>query len=364
MHLDPGERRRLKAASHELDLLLPNAPASAVFDAIRPCVPVAAGLFSVIRPGADEGLVSQSVELPPDIFESWLRIPPDLLQRILAPVVLSGPGRLWRDRETLQGAQREELEVLRELDGAGLGEGAGYKLLERPIPWDGVEHIMLALLMARGERVPARAQVMLEALHTSIREAVLRIALPLRAGQPIHPQIVAEQSLGCLCLSPSGRVIVANRRAYQLVERYGDAAGIQGRRGAMVAFAVRAREKAGRGQPWQLGIDRPPAILQVDVHSFIKETGVFPEDTFLLYLREVLEPPVVADALPALGLLTNREWEVAFRLAHSEGPQKQIADRLGMSPGTLRTHAQKIHKKLGIQSRLQLILRLKGRRIA
>src|SRR4051812_40906044 len=130
MHLDPGESRRIRAASRTLDLLPVNAPGSAVFDAIRPCVHVAAGLFSIIRPGADDALVSQPVQLPPAVFESWLRMPPELLQVTLTPLIASRPGTLWRDSETLRGAQREQLEVLRELDGAGLGEGAGYKILQ------------------------------------------------------------------------------------------------------------------------------------------------------------------------------------------------------------------------------------------
>lgn len=359
MHLNPGESRRVKAASRMLDLLPANAPTSAVFDAIRPCVPVAAGLFSIIRPGADDALVSQPVGLPPGIFESWLRMPPDLLQVTLAPVVSSRAGRLWRDSETLRGAQREQLEVLRELDGAGLGEGAGYKLLERPSRWyDGVEHLMLALLMERGEHVPARSQVMLATLHKRIRAAVLRIALPLLARQPVYAQIVAEQSLGYVCLSPSGCVIEANRRARHLVERYGGAAGIHGLRGTVEEFAVRARKQARGGQPWQLRIDRPPSTLQVDVHHLAKETHDLPEDTILLQMREVLGSPVAMDAPPALELLTAREQKIALLLARTEGGQKQIAAGLRISMGTMRTHAQNIYRKLGVQSRAQLTVRL------
>jgi DNA-binding CsgD family transcriptional regulator len=354
MHLDPGESRRIKAASHTLDLLPANAPTSAVLDAIRPCVPFAAGLVSVISPGEDGALVSQPLRLPPEVFESWLRMPPNLLQMTLAPVLLSGPGTLFCDSETLCGAQREQLEILRELDGAGLGEGAGYKLLERPSPWYGVEHLMLALLMERGERVPARSQVMLSALHEHLRAAILRLSIPLLSHQPIYPQIVAEQSLGYICLSQNGLVLEANRRAREFVDRYGAEAGIQGRRRAVEDFAVRALKETVGGQPWQLRIDGSPLLLQVDATRLPKETHVLPEDTILLSMREVHEPQVAARALRAIERLTKRERQIALLLAQPRKNPKEIAFQLGITPNTLRKHAENIYKKLGVQSRLEL----------
>ena len=359
--MDPRERRQLKTASRTLDLLPVDAPTSAVFDAIRLCTPVAAGLVSVIRPGADDALVSQPWRLPPEVFESWLRMPPDLLQMTLAPVLSSEPGKLWRDSETLHGAEREQLDVLRELDGAGLGEGAGYKLLVRPSPWYGVEHLMLALLMERGVRVPARAQVMLSALHEHIRAAILRLSIPLLSHQPIYPQTVAEQSLGYICLSEDGRMLEVNRRAREFVDRYGAAAGIQGRRRAVEDFAVRALKEAVGGQPWQLRIDGAPSALQVDANRLPKDTHVLPEDTILLSMREVHEPQVAARDLRALDELTKRERQIALLLIHPRNNPKEIAFQLGISPNTVRKHAEHIYEKLGIQSRLELAAGLRNK---
>lgn len=357
MHLNPRENRQLKAACRTLDLLPVDAPTSAVFDAIRLCVPVAAGLVSVIRPGADDALVSQPWQLPTEVFESWLRMPPDLLQMTLAPVLSSEPGKLWRDSETLHGAEREQLDVLRELDGAGLGEGAGYKLLVRPSPWYGVEHLMLALLMERGVRVPARSQVMLSALHEHIRAAILRLSIPLLSRQPIYPQTVAEQSLGYICLSEKGRVLEVNRRAREFVDRYGAAAGIQGCRRAVEDFAVRALKEAVGGQPWQLRIDGAPSTLQVDAHRLPKETHLLPEDTILLSMREVL----AARELRALDELTRRERQIALLLLDPRNNPKEIAFQLGISPDTVRKHAEHIYEKLGIQSRLELVAGLRNK---
>jgi len=356
MHLYPDESRQVEAAARSLDSVPVKAPASEVFKAIRLCVPAAAGLFSLIRPGADGALVSQPAGLPKAIFESWLRMPLDQLRITLTPVILSRVGRLRRDSETFRGAQREQLDVLRELDGAGLGEGAAYKVLERPVPWYGKEHLMLALLMERGEHVPARSQLMLTELHEHTQAAVLRSALPLLPHYPIHPQVMAEQSIGYICLSPSGRVIEVNQRACHLVERYSTAAGIEGLRGAVEAFAVRARKRARGGQPWQLTLARPPSTLLVDVHRLAKAAHAISEDTILLHMREVLEAPVVENALPALEELTDREHEIALLLAHLDGTQRQIARKLEISPNTLRTQAQSIYRKLGVHSCKQLMM--------
>lgn len=359
MHLDPGESRRVEVASRTLDGLPANASVAEVFGAIRPCVDAAAGLFTVIRPGAEDAMVSQPVGLPPEVFGSWLSMPPELLQRALAPVVSSKPGKLWRDSDTLRGVQRKQIEVLHKLDKAGLGEGAGYKILERRIPRYEVEHIMLALLMERGMRVPARSEVMLAALHKAIRAAVLRLSLPLLAHQSIYSQIVAEQSLGYICLSLTGRVIEANRRARHLIDRYKTEAGIRGLRGAVEAFAMRAQQHAKNGQPWQLRSHDSPSLLQVDAHRLAKETHVLPEDTLLLCMREVPEPPS-ANGRPALGKLTPREQEIALLLVQSGRGKKEIASQLEISANTMRTHTVNIYKKLEVGTRAGLIVRLRS----
>lgn len=358
MYVDPGESRQIKAASRALRLLPANAAVTALFDAIRPCVPAAAGLFSVIRPDATDALVSHPARLPPAIFESWLNMPPELVQATVAPVISSEPGRLWRDSEAIRGAQRERLYVLRELDQAGLGEGAGYKVLERQAPWSGVEHFMLAILMERHQAVPERAQALLALLHKPIQAAVLRLALPLLSHEPIYAQVMAEDSLGYICVSPSGQVIEANRRARGLVDRYRTEARIQGLRGVMEEFAARARQRAAHGQPWQLKGREPSSRLLVDTHRLAKETHLLPEDTILVCMRELSEPPVDEDH-PELAELSAREREIVLLIVRSGGSPKDLAPTLGISPETVRKHTENIYRKLKVRSREALLRLLK-----
>jgi len=55
--------------------------------------------------------------------------------------------------------------------------------------------------------------------------------------------------------------------------------------------------------------------------------------------------------------LTDREWIVLQGL-NSEDGEKQLADRLGLSPHTLHSHIKSIYRKVGVQGRLQLLRRL------
>jgi DNA-binding NarL/FixJ family response regulator len=56
-----------------------------------------------------------------------------------------------------------------------------------------------------------------------------------------------------------------------------------------------------------------------------------------------------------LDALTRREREVAGLVCHGFA-NKEIARRLGLAEGTVKTHLSKIFEKLGIRRRSELIL--------
>ena len=356
--LDPREARQVEVTARELDRLSTSSPISAVLAAIRSCVPVAAGLLCIIRPDAPDALVSHAVGLPSDLFASWLGTSPDLLAQALKPVVSSKPGGLWRDSETITGVQREQFELLRSLDNAGLGEGAGYKVLERMIPWHGVEHIMLALLMERGEIVPLRSRALLAALQRPIGDAVLRLGLPLGPREPIFAQLLNEQSVGYICISPRGEVLEANQRAHRLVMLCRVSARIEGRRTAMLDFAARAREELRDRRSWYLATDSSTSMLEVTSLRLAKESHALSEDVELVMMKEIFFPQSPAKSLPGLERLTPRQREVALLLARTGDSYKEIADKLSISERTVRKHGESIHRALGVHSRPELTARL------
>jgi DNA-binding CsgD family transcriptional regulator len=78
-------------------------------------------------------------------------------------------------------------------------------------------------------------------------------------------------------------------------------------------------------------------------------------------LARLLEPLVIWLDHPELigepfDQLTEREWIVLRRL-DSEAGEKQLADQLGLSPHTLHSHIKSIYRKIGVQGRLQLLVR-------
>jgi DNA-binding CsgD family transcriptional regulator len=280
--------------------------------------------------------------------------------RTLAPMVQSADGTVRRDSETLPGALREQLDVLRKLDTAGLGEGAGYKILRRAVPRRGNEHFMLAMIPERGHVIDARSQAMLTALNPAIREAVLRLDLPLVAHEPILAQIVEEQSLGYVCVSLGGALLEANRRAYELILAYRDAAHVQGRRGIMIDFAARARRHSRAGKPWILVAAGRPSVLEVHAHRLACEAHALPEDVVLLMMKETHMPSTGPSQRPsALDQLTPRQREIALLFVSSSRSYKQIADQIGLHDGTVRKHAETIYRVLGVHSRGDLAQRLR-----
>jgi DNA-binding CsgD family transcriptional regulator len=355
---DAREARKLEAAERALGRLPAGALPVALIDAIRPCAPAAAGILGVIRPRAPDKLVSHPVRLPPDVFDGWLRTPRDVLARTLGPLILAPAGGLRRDADVITGALRERLTVLRQLSAAGLGEGAGYKIMKRSAPWQGAAHYMLALIAERGEALPPRAEALLRALNPAVREAVLRLGLPLAARDPLLAQIVEEQSLGYLCVALGGAVLEANRRAHQLVMRYRAAAGIGGRRRALAEFAERARDRARRGRPWWLAAASPPALLEVNAHRMARGTHALREDVILLLLKESFPPGSGAAGPDGLGELTSRQREIALLMVHAGLSYKQIAVRLDLSVATVRTHVEHVYRALGVHSRAELSARL------
>lgn len=74
----------------------------------------------------------------------------------------------------------------------------------------------------------------------------------------------------------------------------------------------------------------------------------FPPDL----MRRAVSDDAGASALAAFGRLTPREREVLEALAGG-GTNKEIALRLGITPGTVKTHVERLIGKLGVRDRTQ-----------
>ncbi len=80
-----------------------------------------------------------------------------------------------------------------------------------------------------------------------------------------------------------------------------------------------------------------------------------PEELVEMLRLVVQERRQNRDALRAIEQLTPREIEILQALADGL-EDREIAGRMYVSAGTVRTHMVSIHKKLGLNSRLQALV--------
>ncbi len=358
---DAAEAKVIERVGRAL-LQLPAGGASvALFDALTQVIPAAAGTISTIDPAAPEAMVTHPIRLPAEVFETWMRTPPVQLASLLEPILRSEDGALVHDYEAIPAPLRGSLEVLGTFDAHGLGESAGYKVSSRVVPGRGMEQVMLALIAERKGRFPRRSRALLAALNPAIGAAVERLRVPLLPSRSIFAQVIAEQALGYVCLSRTGTLLEANRRAHELALRYQRVAGLGGRRKVLCDLAAAALVRVGPGRPWLLSYGNGEAILELCTHHLAKETHALPEDVVLLMMKEMRLAPAPDE--PAdderLAQLTPRQREVAALLIMSGLSFKHIAERVGVSEATARKHAENVYRLLGVHSRAELAQRFK-----
>ena len=119
----------------------------------------------------------------------------------------------------------------------------------------------------------------------------------------------------------------------------------------------RASRKEGDTQalsgPWRSAFGTPYRLRTIRLPAGSVEQG----EAILVMVQRV--GPTVPNARELMNRfgLTQREAEVAHRLAlgHSD---REIAAALGLSPHTIRHHAEAVFLKVGVSSRKALILHL------
>jgi DNA-binding CsgD family transcriptional regulator len=359
--MDNGDAYRVESVARALTLLPTSSPADAILDALAPVVSVAGGMISVLQPTEPTAMISRAVRFPSDVMDDWMSTPDEQTTRVLSPMFSAQDGELWLDTETVPAALRERLTVLQKLDANGFGVCAGYKVATMHRPGRGIEHLMLVLAKPRGESFSPDSRAALRRLGPSIREVLLRADVPLVPSKLICHQILEEQLHGYACLSLSGGVIEANRRAYVFAERYGGAAQIASRRCWLADFMAQARAHVLQGQPWVLWRPDRAAVLEVFVHHLAKEAHAVPEDTLLVTMRETCLPPRLMDAPSSRAELTPREAEMAHLLEETGLSIKEIATKLDITDATARKHVERLYKKLKIHSRAELRVRVGAR---
>jgi LuxR family maltose regulon positive regulatory protein len=172
-----------------------------------------------------------------------------------------------------------------------------------------------------------------------------RVRTLLAAGSPDDLAQAAE------LLADSRAKALARSFARSLIEVGGLQALVlsaQGHEAAALAALQEAVERAAPGGALRLLADSGPGLIPL--LRKLQAAGVAPR-----YVEKVLaalvEPGALGEpATPPAEMLTNREVDVLILLAERLS-DKEIAERLVLSPVTIKKHEQRIYRKLGVDSR-------------
>lgn len=277
-------------------------------------------------------------------------------------VVNSTDGAFWSDDDSILGPSRVGLEVLDQLSAHGLGHGGGYRIMEDRVPGRGTDYTFLALLTHRGRVfIPCTAMV-LKRLHKPIRDAICRIRLPLVPTTPILRQIMDDDEQGYICLDSAGCLLEVNRRAHDIASRYRGEIGLHHRSRLLQDLATRLLGASGSVHRAIRKDGRE--VLEIRRHRLAKETHALSEDVTLMVLRtvEVPESSHLFCGEDSISGLTPMEARIAKHLTSTGDSRKQIASKLKITEGTIRTHMQNLYRKLGVQSRAELTAMNRPRR--
>ena len=193
-------------------------------------------------------------------------------------------------------------------------------------------------------------------------------------------QILARSGDGAFAVGAEGRVVLWNRAAEKILgwsarevmgrsccdvfvglDDHGNRLCYQGchvmslvKLGEPVQhFDMQTRTKAGSPVWLDISILEAPATngsRPVAVHLFRDITAT---KKLLEIVRERMVPAAPSNGNGASGL-TKREIEI-LRLMAAGANTKVLAERLNVSPATVRNHAQNIFAKLGVHSRLEAV---------
>jgi DNA-binding CsgD family transcriptional regulator len=158
-----------------------------------------------------------------------------------------------------------------------------------------------------------------------------------------------DQDVGYLVMRSNGSLLEANRRAVLLAQKYFSRAGGSWRSHAAALLSAMLEANRDNG-PIRHRIHCPEGwdVLDAYVHRLAKESHDISEDVTLVQLRE--------SQRDSFQQLPPQQRKIASLLAYSGLSAKQIADKLGIAEGTLRTHSERVYKALGVHSRPELMV--------
>lgn len=189
------------------------------------------------------------------------------------------------------------------------------------------------------------------------REVLARMQAHLRGAQASRGAGHARRALDAFGYAsatvrlPDGRLLWATPLARSLLARY-DALGAEQVTPALRQWLQQQAQAALRGEDVQpLHCDLDGQRLTLRVHQCVSDDPGSADGAseWLLVMQERSDGALIQTLVSSFRL-TQREAEVLFWVAQGK-ISRDIGDILGASPATVKKHLERIHAKLGVETR-------------
>ena len=192
------------------------------------------------------------------------------------------------------------------------------------------------------------------------REVMARMAVHLRtarhAAQGALERRQARQALDAFghaaitVRAGDGRLVWQTPLARELLRQY---FGPEARHAPLAVWQWLRRhlpEAQAQREPPRLTIEHGPRRLTFRLHQCVGDEGAgAPGGDWLIVMQETSDTSAI-EALAAAFALTAREAEVLYWVVKGK-INRDIGDILGASPATVKKHLERIHAKLGVETR-------------
>jgi DNA-binding CsgD family transcriptional regulator len=335
------------AAIRRLHAIPIGASPETVFSLLRDYAGVAACLYeSFTETDASPSVIPWQV--PPDCLGPMLNFA-DPYARVVLQLMFNAPeGFTARQSDALPVQILEEYAVFSSLRKAGLHSSTGYKVIGERNEYRC--HVGFFTIFTENKTISDENESLLQTIHPHVKDAMLRLSVPLNTANPILGQIIDDQKSGYICTSTNGSILEANERAFLIAFRYCP----NGPPNKAIETLLDAIAKAlGKSKSSLVSIPLPTgAPIRVTVHQLKKSLHGVSQDTQLVMLQHEDLPSRLEEVI---GVLSPRRRELARLLITTNLSLKEIATRMNATEGTARTQRQQVYRTLGVNSRTELL---------
>lgn len=365
VQLSERKAKNIQKALNQLAVISPGDIPENLFSIIQPLVPHACGFIEVIRNSDPANATGYFVNVPEGYAEWFMSVYPN--DPIPAALTLIPEGdhielKSFHQRMAVSTGQDfvrqvdtearrifdiHDLETLKISDSPSLGsrEVIGMTLFRSG---------------AEGTYSDEEHQI-LQILQPGLKSAINKLRLPFYRQEPLLEQLLKDARTAYALTDAGGNIREVNGQLVPTLLEYMGSGSLQTSMQTLHRFVsemLSAFRTTGVHRKW-LKHQEPGRLLESSVHPFPSASGIFPDDRFLILMREVHgQTPESWRQSPLVGLFSPREHEIVALLMETGLSAKEIADRICISPRTAEKHIERIYQKAAVRTRSELVTKL------